>query len=325
MPAGPSDLRLEAFLEMLAAERGAAANTLEAYRRDLTAFAGFLAGRGGSLDTAGVDDIRGFLGRLAQAGMAPRTAARRLSALRQFYRFLLTEGLRGDDPTLGVDSPRQGRPLPKILSEAEVGLLLDAAHRHEGPEALRLAALVEVLYASGLRISELVGLRLAAAQRDQRLLIVTGKGGKERMVPLGAPAAAAIAAYREIRGRFIPGRAKGPGGNKSGKNKSGNGKPESRWLFPSRGKLGHLTRVRFAQLLKELAAEAGLDPARVSPHVLRHSFASHLLAHGADLRSLQQLLGHADIATTQIYTHVLDERLKALVQTHHPLATGKKS
>jgi integrase/recombinase XerD len=315
MPAGPSDLRLEAFLEMLAAERGAAANTLEAYRRDLTAFAGFLAGRGGSLDTAGVDDIRGFLGRLAQAGMAPRTAARRLSALRQFYRFLLTEGLRGDDPTLGVDSPRQGRPLPKILSEAEVGLLLDAAHRHEGPEALRLAALVEVLYASGLRISELVGLRLAAAQRDQRLLIVTGKGGKERMVPLSPAARQSLSAYLAVREHFLPARGKGSKATKAA----------SPWLFPSRAAGGHLTRHRVAQLLKELAREAGLDAAKVSPHVLRHAFASHLLDHGADLRSLQKMLGHADISTTQIYTHVLSERLKALVQQRHPLAGGLRS
>jgi integrase/recombinase XerD len=319
MPAGPSDLRVEAFLEMLAAERGAAANTLEAYRRDLTAFAGFLAGRGGSLDTAGVDDIRGFLGRLAQAGMAPRTAARRLSALRQFYRFLLTEGLRGDDPTVGVDSPRQGRPLPKILSEAEVGLLLDAAHGHEGPEALRLAALVEVLYASGLRISELVGLRLAAAQRDQRLLIVTGKGGKERMVPLSPAARQSLSAYLAVREHFLPARGKGPQAAKSAS------KPASPWLFPSRAAEGHLTRHRVAQLLKELAREAGLDAAKVSPHVLRHAFASHLLDHGADLRSLQKMLGHADISTTQIYTHVLSERLKALVQQHHPLAGGLRS
>jgi integrase/recombinase XerD len=310
MPGGPRSPQIEPFLEMLAAERGAAANTLEAYRRDLEAYAGYLGERGLGPEVAGVEDIRGFLGRLARAGMAPRTAARRLSALRQFYRFLLSEGLRGDDPTAGVDSPRQGRPLPKILSEAEVGRLLDQAHADTGPEALRLAALVELLYASGLRVSELVGLRLAAAQRDQRLLIVQGKGGKERMVPLSPAACRSLAAYLEVRGRFLPTRGKGAKAEKVA----------SPWLFPSRAAGGHITRHRVAQLLKDLARAAGLDAARVSPHVLRHAFASHLLDHGADLRSLQKMLGHADISTTQIYTHVLGERLKSLVQEHHPLA-----
>jgi integrase/recombinase XerD len=314
MSGGPSALRIETFLEMLAAERGAAQNTLEAYRRDLAACGDFLAGRGGALETATADDIRAFLGRLARAGMAPRTAARRLSALRQFYRFLLSEGLRGDDPTAEVDSPRQGRPLPKILSEPEVGLLLEAAHRGAGPEGLRLAALVELLYASGLRISELVGLRLAAAQRDQRLIIVQGKGGKERMVPLSPAARRSVSAYLAVRGHFLPTRGKGAKAVKAA----------SPWLFPSRGAEGHITRHRVAQLLKDLAREAGLDAAKVSPHVLRHAFASHLLDHGADLRSLQKMLGHADISTTQIYTHVLSERLKTLVQQSHPLADGLK-
>ena len=312
MSAGPRSPQIEPFLEMLAAERGAAANTLEAYGRDLAAFAGFLAQRGGNPESAGVEDIRAFLGRLARAGMAPRSAARRLSALRQFYRFLLAEGLRGDDPTAEVDSPRQGRGLPKILSEAEVGQLLDAAHEGEGPEALRLAALVELLYASGLRISELVGLRLAAAQRDQRLLIVEGKGGKERMVPLSAAARQSLSAYLAVRDHFLPTRGKGAKAVKTA----------SPWLFPSRAASGHITRHRVAQLLKDLARQAGLDAAKVSPHVLRHAFASHLLDHGADLRSLQKMLGHADISTTQIYTHVLSERLKSLVQEHHPLAAG---
>jgi integrase/recombinase XerD len=316
---------VEMFLDMLAAERGAAANTLDSYRRDLAGFAHFTRARGRDPENADTAMIRKYIGHLSSRGMAAGTGARHLSALRQFFKFLAGEGLREDNPCVTVDSPRLGRSLPKYLSEAEVDKLLEAAAGRAGADGIRLRALLEILYATGLRVSELVGMPVSALSREDRMLVVRGKGGKERMVPLGAPAAAAIAAYREIRGRFIPGRAKGPGGNKSGKNKSGNGKPESRWLFPSRGKLGHLTRVRFAQLLKELAAEAGLDPARVSPHVLRHSFASHLLAHGADLRSLQQLLGHADIATTQIYTHVLDERLKALVQTHHPLATGKKS
>ncbi len=312
-PAGPA--QIEPFLEMLAAERGAARNTLEAYERDLKAYAEFLARRGAAPETAGVEDIRAFLGRLARAGMAPRTAARRLSALRQFYRFLLSEGLRADDPSAGVDSPRQGRPLPKILSEAEVGGLLDAAHAGSGPEALRLAALVELLYASGLRVSELVGLRLAAAQRDQRLLIVQGKGGKERMVPLSPAARRALAAYLEVRSHFLPGAPKSTGG-KGAKA----AKIASPWLFPSRAADGHITRHRVAQLLKDLARQAGIDAAKVSPHVLRHAFASHLLDHGADLRSLQKMLGHADISTTQIYTHVLGERLKSLVQERHPLA-----
>lgn len=310
-PAGSP--QIEPFLEMLAAERGAARNTLEAYERDLKAYAGFLSKRGGAPETAGVEDIRAFLGRLARAGMAPRTAARRLSALRQFYRFLLSEGLRADDPSAGVDSPRQGRPLPKILSEAEVGRLLDTAHADAeagGPEALRLTALVELLYASGLRVSELVGLRLAAAQRDQRLLIVQGKGGKERMVPLSAAARRALAAYLDVRGYFLTTRGKGAKAEKVA----------SPWLFPSRAAEGHITRHRVAQLLKDLARQADIDAAKVSPHVLRHAFASHLLDHGADLRSLQKMLGHADISTTQIYTHVLGERLKSLVQEHHPLA-----
>jgi integrase/recombinase XerD len=312
MPAGPRSPQIDPFLEMLSAERGAAPNTLEAYERDLKAFAAFLAKRGGSPESAGVADIRAYLGRLARAGMAPRTAARRLSALRQFYRFLLAEGLRGDDPTAGVDSPRQGRVLPKLLSEAEVGLLLDRAQAGEGPEALRLAALVELLYASGLRISELVGLRLAAAQRDQRLLIVQGKGGKERMVPLSPAARQSLSAYLAVRDHFLPTRGKGAEAVKIA----------SPWLFPSRAAEGHITRHRVAQLLKELARQAGLDAAKVSPHVLRHAFASHLLDHGADLRSLQKMLGHADISTTQIYTHVLGERLKSLVQERHPLAAG---
>ena len=323
MPAAPASPQIEPFLEMLAAERGASANTLEAYRRDLDSFAAFLAKRRIAPETAGVDEIRGFLGQLAKAGMAPRTAARRLSALRQFYRFLLSEGRRGDDPTAGVDSPRQGRPLPKILSEAEVSRLLDVAQAGaeagDDPEALRLAALVELLYATGLRISELTGLRLAAAQRDQRLLIVQGKGGKERMVPLSPAARRSLTAYIAVRDHFLP-AAKQPAGGKGDQPV----KLPSPWLFPSRGAAGHITRQRVAQLLKDLARAAGVDAAKVSPHVLRHAFASHLLDHGADLRSLQKMLGHADISTTQIYTHVLSERLKSLVQERHPLAGGLK-
>ena len=292
--------QVEAFLEMLAAERGASPNTLEAYRRDLGVLAGQLGAK--PVEEAGAEDLRDYLAQQAASGMAARTLARRLSALRQFYGFLFAEGLRPDNPTTAIDSPRQGRSLPKVLNEAEVEQLLAAAREREGPDGLRLRALIEVLYATGLRISELVTLPLSAIARDPRVLIVRGKGGKERMIPLGEAARAALAEYRAVRKPFLKGKAESP------------------WLFPSRGKGGHLTRHRVAQLLKELAVEAGIQPSKVSPHVLRHAFASHLLDHGADLRSVQQMLGHADISTTQIYTHVLNERLKSLVAEHHPLA-----
>lgn len=291
---------VESFLEMLAAERGASPNTLEAYNRDLTNLAGFLGAK--PVEDAESDDLRGYLARQSERGMAARTLARRLSALRQFYRFLYAEGLRQDNPTTAIDSPRQGRSLPKVLDEAEVERLLAAARARQGPDGLRLRALIEVLYATGLRISELVTLPLSAIARDPRVLIVRGKGGKERMIPLGEAARAALAEYRAARRGFLKARQDSP------------------WLFPSRSRGGHLTRHRVAQLLKELAVEAGLQPSKVSPHVLRHAFASHLLDHGADLRSVQQMLGHADISTTQIYTHVLNERLKSLVAEHHPLA-----
>ena len=302
---------------MLAAERGAAANTLEAYARDLKDFAGFLARRGRAAHQAGVADLRAYLGQLVDAGLAPRSAARRLSTLRQFHRFLFGEGLRADDPTAGLDSPRQGRSLPKVLSEAEVEDLLAAARLRPGAEGVRLTALLELLYATGLRVSELVELPAAAAARDPRVLIVKGKGGKERMVPLSEPARDALKAHRMA--------ALGPSGCGAGAEAQPAQADQAaararKWLFPSRGAAGHLTRQRVAQLLKELAVAAGIDPARVSPHVLRHAFASHLLDHGADLRSVQKMLGHADISTTQIYTHVLDARLKALVRDHHPLA-----
>lgn len=295
---------IEAFLEMLAAERGAAKLTIFAYRNDLDDFAAFLAGAGTTVEGADAAALRRYLARLAGAGMAPRTSARRLSALRQFHKFLFAEGIRGDDPTAQLDSPRLGRPLPKILAEAEITALIDAARRMAGAEGKRLVCFVELLYATGMRVSELVALPLARL-REQRFLLVTGKGGKERLVPLSAPAREALADYTAARGEFLA----------EGKT--------SRFLFPSRGAEGHLTRRRCGQLLKELALAAGIDPARVSPHVLRHAFASHLLDHGADLRSVQQMLGHADIATTQIYTHVQDDRLRSLVETHHPLARRK--
>ena len=302
---------VETFLEMLVAERGIAANTLQAYRRDLEDFADFLGRRKRATDAAGTADIRDYMASLSRAGMAASTSARRLSALRQFHKFLHAEGFRPDNPCTVVDAPRRSRPLPKILSEAEVEKLLDAASALPGPEGARMLALLELLYASGLRVSELVGLPLAAVTRDTGMLIVRGKGGKERMVPLTEAAIRAVAAYREDRDAFL----------KEGQ--------KSAFLFPSRGESGHLTRHRFAQLLKELAIAAGIDPEKVSPHVLRHAFATHLLDHGADLRSVQQMLGHADISTTQIYTHVVEERLRRLVEQHHPLArpgarTGRK-
>ncbi|HEY1719778.1 MAG TPA: site-specific tyrosine recombinase XerD [Magnetospirillaceae bacterium] len=288
---------LDTFLEMMAAERGASANTLAAYRHDLDDLAGFLAKRGLALHEGSVADLRAYLADINKRGLVARSAARRLSALRQFHRFLVAEDLRKDDPTQALDSPRLGRPLPKYLSEEDVTALIDAAKAREGATGLRAVALLEILYAAGLRVSELVGLPLSAVGRDRATLIVRGKGNKERMVPLGEPARAAIAIWLTVRE---------PRANK--------------WLFPGSGKTGHLTRSAFARLLVDLAADAGISAAKVSPHVLRHSFASHLLAHGADLRSVQQMLGHADIATTQIYTHVLDDRLKALVTKHHPLA-----
>jgi integrase/recombinase XerD len=304
--AGPGfSKHLEAFLEMLLAERGAARLTIAAYRHDLGDLARFLATRGSALETADEASLHAYLAAPATAQLAPRSLARRISAIRQFYKFLIVDGVRQDDPTVGLDTPRLGRPLPKLLSEGEIEALLKAAREWPGDEGVRLLCVVELLYATGMRISELVTLPHAAALRDPRFLLVRGKGGRERVVPLGEPARKALAAYLDCRGRFMP-----------------DDRP-SRWLFASRGSEGHLTRQRCGQLLKELALKAGLDPTRLSPHVLRHAFASHLLDHGADLRSVQQMLGHADIATTQIYTHVLSDRLRKLVHTAHPLARRK--
>ena len=287
---------------MLAAERGAAPLTLAAYQNDLSGLAGVLAAGGVALEAADRERLHAYLASPATAGLAARTLARRISAMRQFYKFLLLEGVRQDDPTAELDTPRLGRPLPKIVSETEVKALFDAAKSWPGEEGIRVGCILEVLYATGLRVSELVTLPLAAARRDPRFLVISGKGGKERVVPLSEPGRAALRNYFECRENFLS-EAR-----------------QSRWLFPSRGGAGHLTRQRTGQLLKELAIKAGLDPKRLSPHVLRHAFASHLLDHGADLRSVQQMLGHADIATTQIYTHVATERLRKLVETAHPLA-----
>ena len=293
---------------MLAAERNAAANTLSAYRHDLDDAAAFLKSRRRDLASAAPDDLRAYLGHLTDQDLAPRTQARRLSALRQFYRFLVEDGRRKDDPTASLDAPKLGRPLPKLLSETEMEALIEICRGLDGAEGARLLAMIELLYATGLRVSELVKLPVAVMLRDQPFLTVRGKGGKERLVPLNPPAKAALAIYLGLRPQFLPKGTTSP------------------FLFPSRGKEGHLTRQRFGQMLKEIGLKAGIEPTRISPHVLRHAFATHLLDHGADLRSLQKMLGHADIATTQIYTHVQQERLKSLVETHHPLSkTGKST
>jgi integrase/recombinase XerD len=290
------DRHVEAFLEMLAAERGAARNTLLAYRADLDDFAAFAAARGAAPAASDAAVLQAYMASLQRVGLAARTASRRLSALRQFHRFLLREGVRADDPTALLDAPKLPRTLPKYLSELEVEALLEAANRMPGVRGAAARAALEILYATGLRVSELLALPRRALASDASVLLVRGKGGKERIVPLSEAAkqAAAALVVRQDSG--------------------------TRHLFPGRDPRRPLTRQAFFLLLKDVALAAGLDPARVSPHVLRHSFASHLLAHGADLRSLQLLLGHADIATTQIYTHVLAERLQRLVEAHHPLA-----
>jgi integrase/recombinase XerD len=298
------------FLDMLAAERGAGANTLEAYTRDLDDLAHHLAGTRKTIAAATTADLRAYLAALARRGFKPSSVARRLSAVRQLYRFLYAEGHRGDDPAAVIEGPKRGRPLPKVLSIGEVDRLLSTAHAGaadaarsdaERLRALRLACLLEVLYATGLRVSELIALPASAARRDERMLVVRGKGGKERLVPLNEAAKRAMRAYL---GRLA----------------EADRDTGSKWLFPSFGESGHLTRQHAARELKALAGAAGLSAERVSPHVLRHAFASHLLQNGADLRIVQTLLGHADISTTQIYTHVLDERLKSLVRDLHPLA-----
>jgi len=298
----PVSRHVEAFLEMLAAERGAARLTIAAYRNDLDDLARFFGGDIAHIET---DDLRRYLAKLARAGIGARTAARRLSAFRQFFRFLVVDDVRRDDPTQAIDGPRLPRALPKHLEEDEVTALIAAAQKHEGAEGARLVCILELLYGAGLRVSELVALPLAAAKSDRPYLVIRGKGDKERLVPLGELARAALAAYLDQRAHFL----------REGK--------ASRFLFPSRGREGFLTRRRCGQMLKELALEAGLDPARLSPHVLRHAFASHLVERGADLRSVQEMLGHADIATTQIYTHVQSARLQRLVAERHPLARKK--
>jgi integrase/recombinase XerD len=300
---------IELFLDMLAAERGAGVNTLAAYRRDLQDLSASLGAAGAAISNADTDALRRFLAELAGRGLKTSSVARRLSAAKQLYRFLYAEGHRQDDPAAVLEGPKRGLTLPKTLSIADVDRLLTQAHAGVGdakrpaPERLRaarLACLLEVLYATGLRVSELVALPASAAKQDARMLMVRGKGNKERLVPLNDSAKRAMTEYLAQL--------------------AAQGRKESKWLFPSFGESGHLTRQHFARDLKELSTAAGLRPDRVSPHVLRHAFASHLLHNGADLRVVQTLLGHADISTTQIYTHVLEERLKSLVRDLHPLA-----
>ncbi|NBB65451.1 tyrosine recombinase [Pseudomonas sp. ODNR1LW] len=294
--------QIEAFLEMMAVERDASPHTLSAYNRDLSDAELRLSDVGG-LMRAEAEAVEAWFADLSRRGLSAATAARRRSAVRQFYRFALAEGWRTDDPSRRLDAPKQGRPLPKTLSRAEIDALLAASAARDAAAGLRLVALVEMAYASGLRVSELLGLKVEAVRRDPAYLIVRGKGGKERLAPLNAAARDAIKAWLTARDA----KRKPPA-------------PDSPWLFPSSGRSGHLTPRRFAQLLDEAALEANIDPARVSPHVLRHAFATHLLEGGADLRVVQTLLGHADIATTQIYTHVATDRLTQVVQQNHPLA-----
>ncbi len=301
--------QVEAFLEMMSAERGAAPNTLASYRRDLEDYGAFLGARGGSFAEADAATVRAYLSDLDDRGFAASSAARRLSAVKQFHQFLVSEQMRAEDPTGIISGPKKGRRLPKILSEVEVERLIETAAAETQRtdlsagarlRALRMHALMELLYATGLRVSELVALPASAARREVRFLTVKGKGGHERVVPLTGKAHAAASLYL-IHRKDSP-------------------TADSPWLFPSPADSGHLTRQAFARDLKDLASLAGVASAKVSPHVLRHAFASHLLQNGADLRVVQQLLGHADISTTQIYTHVLEERLQALVTEHHPLA-----
>ena len=297
------------FLDMLAAERGASVNTLSAYTRDLDALLAYLKSGGRDLSNATTDDLRGYLSSLSDSGFKASSVARRLSAMRQLFKFLYAENHRADDPAAVLEGPKRGRTLPKVLSIKDVERLLDAARAGMHDEsakpaqrlrAARMSCLLETLYATGLRVSELIALPATAARTKQAMLVIRGKGGKERLVPLNDAARRTMTDYTNLAGTS-----------------------ESKWLFPSFGESGHMTRQHFARELKALAGSCGIDAAKVSPHVLRHAFASHLLHNGADLRVVQTLLGHADISTTQIYTHVLEERLKSLVRDLHPLADAK--
>ena len=307
---------MEAFLEMMSAERGAAVNTLQSYERDLDDLHGFLSERSVRLAEAGATDLGAYLSGLASQGFKASSQARRLSAMRQFYKFLYAEGLRTDDPTGILDPPKKGRALPKTMGVDEVTRLLTQAEQEAAVDSpdqlqrLRMLVLLELLYATGMRVSELVSLPAKVLDHEGRFLIIRGKGNKERLVPLSQSAIAALKTYGKLQAELAA-NAKQPA-------------PESPWLFPSTSQQGYLPRQVFARDLKDLAIRAGLTPSMISPHVMRHAFASHLLANGADLRVVQELLGHSDISTTQIYTHVLEERLHQLVQTHHPLAKQAK-
>lgn len=307
---------VDSFLDMLTTERGAAMNTRQAYWRDLADFSLYLRDTySKEIVDVTTDEIKAYLKDLGnkihvkgqnKSQIATRTVARRLSALRQFYRYLVSENIRKDDPTSSIESPKQTRTLPKTLSEAEVSALIKTAGQGGGADSVRLVCLLEMLYATGLRVSELVGLPLSAIGEDMQFLMVAGKGGRERMVPISEPAQKALKSYLDVRKQFISPDDKGT---------------QAQWLFPSRtSESGHLTRQRFAQLLKDLAEAAQIDADRVSPHILRHAFATHLLSNGADLRSVQKMLGHADIATTQIYTHIIGDKAKKTVEDKHPLS-----
>ena len=300
---------IETFLEAMYAEQDASENTLKAYAADLAEFSEYLAHKNTKFDRVSRGDIEGYLIELDARGMARATRARRLSAVRQLFRFAFEEGWREDDPATQIRGPKKKRHLPKTLSEEDVERLLEAAQQTGRSEAdrLRNSCLMQLLYATGMRVTELVSLPVASVRGNPEMVLVRGKGDKERLVPLSPASKMAIAAWLRVRDTAEEvGVAKG--------------KPASRFLFPSGGKLGHLTRIRFYTLVKEIAVVAGVSPETVTPHTLRHAFATHLLAGGADLRVIQMLLGHADVATTEIYTHVLDENLKSLVLTHHPLA-----
>jgi integrase/recombinase XerD len=316
----PDERLVALYLDMLAAERGAGENTLAAYGRDLEDFSGYLKTAGRSIANASTDQLRAYLGELSRRGLRVTTVARRLSAIRQLYRFLYAEGHRADDPAAVLEGPKRERAVPKTLTLAEVDHLLRVAGQTDPAAALpvrlraaRLACLVEMLYATGLRVSELVALPISAARQDARMIVVRGKGNKERLVPLNDAAKRTMTSYLALLAEAD--REASPLTRPRKRGREGSG-----WLFPSFGESGHLTRQHLARELKTLAAAAGLRVARLSPHVLRHAFASHLLHNGADLRVVQTLLGHADISTTQIYTHVLEERLKSLVRDLHPLA-----
>ncbi len=301
--------RISAFLDAQAAELGASENTLLAYARDLKHFGDWIGVRGGDILAASQSDIESYLIDLDTQGMARATRARRLSAVRQFFRFCFEEGWRADNPAVRIKGPQREKRLPKTLSEDEVTRLLDAARQlGRSNDRPRNICLMELLYATGMRVSELVSLPVSAARGDPRMLLVRGKGSKERMVPLSSPARTALSDWIALRDAEEEAA------------RIEKGTPTSKFLFPSRGKSGHLTRHRFYLLIKEMAVAAGVSPAKVTPHTLRHAFATHLLANGADLRAIQTLLGHADVATTEIYTHVLEARLKELVLDHHPMA-----